>query len=86
MINYSIFGSPSIADHFDPRLVQIYKYCSVTGDEYSVTVEKSSLQKYKSGNYLIQECFPDLTPQERDFIKFGCTPPEWEKVMGPPID
>ena len=31
---------------------------------------------------LIQDIFPHLTPEEREFIKTGITPDEWDKLFG----
>ena len=31
---------------------------------------------------LIQDTFPHLTPEEREFIKTGITPDEWDKLFG----
>ena len=33
------------------------------------------------GNGLIQNIFPDLTPDEREFIKTGVTPDEWDNMF-----
>ena len=35
---------------------------------------------------LLQDAFPNLTAEERDFIKFGVTPEEWEAVIGVTAD
>ena len=31
---------------------------------------------------LIQNAFPKLNADQREFIKTGCTPAEWERVFG----
>ena len=31
---------------------------------------------------LIQDAFPNLTPDEREFIKTGITPDEWDAMFG----
>ena len=42
-------------------------------------VTKMQLQEWKDGG-LIQNVFPDLTPDEREFIQTGITPNEWQQV------
>jgi hypothetical protein len=37
--------------------------------------------KWQMGE-LIQNAFPRLSADEREFIKTGCTPAEWETVFG----
>jgi hypothetical protein len=34
------------------------------------------------GGVLIQNAFPHLTPDQREFIKTGITPEEWDSVFG----
>ncbi|WP_131809379.1 hypothetical protein [Mycolicibacter sinensis] len=33
---------------------------------------------------LVQDNFPDLSPEDREFIFTGITPEEWKKYMAPP--
>lgn len=42
-------------------------------------VTQMQLQEWKNGG-LIQNVFPDLTPDEREFIQTGITPNEWQQV------
>jgi len=42
-------------------------------------VTKMQLQEWKDGG-LIQNVFPDLTPDQREFIQTGITPNEWQQV------
>lgn len=35
------------------------------------------LKTYYEGGASIQDLFPDLTPEQREFIKTGITPEEW---------
>jgi hypothetical protein len=41
----------------------------------------ASYNSWKSG-VLIQEAFPTLTAQQREFLMTGITPEEWSKVFG----
>ena len=42
-------------------------------------VTQMQLQEWKNGG-LIQNVFPDLTPDESEFIQTGITPNEWQQV------
>ena len=42
-------------------------------------VTQMQLQEWKNGG-LIQNVFPNLTPDEREFIQTGITPNEWQQV------
>ena len=35
---------------------------------------------YLSGRALLQDAFPQLTPEQREFYKTGITPDEWEAM------
>jgi hypothetical protein len=37
---------------------------------------------WKAGMY-IQDAFPMLNANQREFVKTGITPAEWEKMFGP---
>lgn len=48
--------------------------------ELDVTPEQIS--RYEQGGILLQEAFPNLTPDQREFIKTGMTALEWEELFG----
>lgn len=58
-----------------------YKKCSVTGKKYSVTVNKEKYIYWKTGNSYIQEIFPELNADQREFLISGTTPQEWSKMF-----
>ena len=45
-------------------------------------VTQAQLDEYAKGIELIQNVFPHIGPQEREFIKTGITPKEWDEVFG----
>jgi len=47
-----------------------------------LNVTEEQLNRYNSGRFTIQDCFPNLSADEREFIKTGITPEEWEEVFG----
>lgn len=44
-------------------------------------VTEAQLTKWRDGA-LLQDSFPHLSPEDREFIKTGITPEEWEHVFG----
>lgn len=49
---------------------------------HAVTTLVDSLLAYERGA-LMQEAFPYLTPDEREFLMTGLTPEEWEEIFPP---
>ena len=67
---------------FEPE--HVYKFsgeCLVTRKPYSVTVPASGLFKYHRGAY-IQEAFPDLSSDDREFLISGTSPEGWKQLYG----
>ncbi len=46
-----------------------------------IPVTEAQLQSWMSGDKLIQDAMPDLTPDQREFIKTGITPNEWDTLF-----
>ena len=57
---------------------------TLTGKVHTMDLDvtETQLSIYFSGGGLLQNVFPQLTPPEREFIKTGITPTEWEEVFG----
>lgn len=49
-----------------------------------VTAEQMAL--WATGRPLLQDCFPDLAPDQREFIKTGITAEEWRDAIGDDSD
>lgn len=62
----------------------IKKISTLTGKEHQVDlpVTKEQLDRYYGGGVLIQDVFPHLSMEEREFIKSGITPKEWNQFFG----
>ena len=56
--------------------VVLIKLCSITNKEYVVKTTTECMFNYHNGS-LLQDAFPDLDADQRDFIKFGLTPHEY---------
>ena len=55
-----------------------------TGKEHSmeIAITPEQLADWQKGNRSAQECFPHLTPNEREFILTGITAEEWAETFG----
>lgn len=55
-----------------------------TGDmnEMDLPVTIEQLEAYYTEGVLLQNAFPHLSAGEREFIKTGITPTEWDKFIG----
>ncbi len=51
-------------------------------DAYDQDEFELRLLAWRRGDKLIQEAFPELSSDAREFIKSGITPDEWRKYMG----
>ena len=63
--------------------MQITKTSMLTGavTTMDIDVTQEQLNEWENGK-LIQEAMPDLSPDEREFIKTGVSPNEWNKMFG----
>jgi len=62
--------------------VVISKRCTATNEIYKVEVPVTLYNRYTNGQELIQDIFPDLTRDQREFIISGWTPDEWMNMFG----
>jgi hypothetical protein len=64
----------------------IKKISELTGKESSMMlpVTDEQLDAYFRDGELLQNAFPHLSANEREFIKSGITPKEWEKHVAIP--
>lgn len=60
------------------------KTCSVTKEEYKVEISLMQFLRVRSGKELIQNIVPTMSPSQREFIKSGTTPAEWDKLFEEP--
>lgn len=54
--------------------------CVITGKPHSVTVVTSQLVKWQQGA-LIQDAFPNLHTEDREFLQSGISPEGWKKAF-----
>ncbi len=58
------------------------RYFTMEFDLYEQDEFESRILAWQAGKCLIQDAFPELSDDAREFIKTGITPDEWEKYMG----
>lgn len=54
--------------------------CMKTGKPYSVTVPAAGLYRYHQG-VNIQDAFPDLSSEDREFLMSGYSPEGWNQIF-----
>ncbi len=57
------------------------KLCSITNKQYEVRCKSVDWEAWKAGK-LIQNAFPYLDVDQREFLKIGWTPAEWDAKLG----
>ena len=62
-------------------LVEKKSILSGKWNSMELPVTEEQLMAHQNGE-LVQNVFPNLTPDEREFIVSGITPEEWVYVMG----
>jgi len=50
--------------------------------EMDLPITQEQLDRWYSGKGMIQHIFPDLTPDQREFIMTGATQQEWDEHFG----
>lgn len=51
-------------------------------NEMDLDITPAQLESYELFGVLLQDAFPNLSPDEREFIKTGITPEEWYDTFG----
>ena len=54
---------------------------SHTRNTIDLDITAEQLARYENGEELIQNVFPDLSPEHREFIMTGITPEEWNSTF-----
>jgi hypothetical protein len=50
--------------------------------QMSGIITATQLWNYTNGGYLLQNAFPNLDADKREFVKSGVTAEEWEELFG----
>jgi hypothetical protein len=49
--------------------------------EWNLPITKEQVERYENGT-LLQDAFPNLSKEEREFFKTGITQTEWDEHLG----
>ena len=65
--------------------MRVTRTSQITGatNQMDLDVTPEMIQMYELGMGLIQDIFPHLDPEEREFLKTGITPEEWNTMVCP---
>ena len=61
--------------------ITFFRVCEISGGVYSVVVKLTDYERWLDG-VLVQNAFPNLSAEEREFIITGTTPEEWDYEFG----
>jgi len=61
--------------------VHRYSPLSKTVTSQEIDCTPAQLARYEAGGVLIQNCFPNLSPAEREFIMTGYTDADWKLMF-----
>ena len=63
--------------------MKVTRLSPVSGVKHTMDLDVTTEQivSWEKGE-MIQNVFPNLTPEEREFIKTGITPDDWDKMFG----
>jgi len=61
--------------------IKFSKRCEVSGEFFCITVDAKDYSKWQSGIH-VQDVWPDMSKENREFIINGTTPAEWNEMFG----
>ena len=61
--------------------LRAFRECSITKKEYSVDISHHAWKGWQDG-IMIQDAFPSLDKEQREFLITGLTPAEWSHMCG----
>jgi hypothetical protein len=61
----------------------ITRHSPLTGklNEMDLPISEDQIRLYQQGGILVQQAFPNLTPDQREFFKTGYTPEDWDLMF-----
>lgn len=69
-------------EKIDDTHVKLTGNCVITYEPYSVVCDIKSLDLYINGGLKVQEAFPDMSADDREFLISGCSPKGWNELFG----
>jgi|TARA_R100000482_G_C5116203_1_gene143208 hypothetical protein len=67
-------------EHVDHNKILGYKTCIFTGKDnvMPLPIRQGQLEAWVDSTILVQDAFPHLNKSQREFIKSGCSPEDWD--------
>jgi len=65
-----------------PKKIKVHVECRLCNEDIPLKVRQKDIDKYMSGEGLIQDIFPYLTAPERELIKSGTCGDCWKEMFG----
>lgn len=61
----------------------VYRSCAIMGkvQEMELPIDQERLNKYLRGEGKVQDIFPELTPDQREFLITGLLPEQWAEIF-----
>lgn len=78
----SLFNPDYEMIQIENGMVTVAKTCSVKKISYAVTVTEKAWDEWKAKKKPVQEVFPELDADAREFLLTGMTPDEWYELFG----
>jgi len=50
-------------------------------NEMELDITQEQMDRWQKGGELIQNVFPHLSPEQREFLMSGATPEEWDRLF-----
>ena len=70
-------------EHVNHNKILGYKTCIFTGKDnvMPLPIRQGQLEAWVGSTILVQDAFPNLDPDQLEFIKTGCMPEDWDRLF-----
>ena len=64
-------------------MVKVTRISPISGKSHvmDLDITTDQVMRWNAGNVKIQDCFPNLTASEREFLLTGITDDEWDEIF-----
>ena len=82
-MTYALSNACTYVENYNPHTYTFSGPCVVTGKTHSVTVHAQQLFYYHQGQ-MIQDAFPNMSDEDREWCMSGTSPEGWDKLFCEP--
>ena len=61
--------------------IKVTTQCPMCGRKHDIVVDAEAYTNWRTGKGLIQECFPDMSAEEREMLITGTCPECWNDMF-----